>query len=91
MLALPATAQAHVGAPYPILLEEAVGPYLVSALADPDVGKGTFYVLVTLASYRRTGMERTRESLRAEKQTDWVIQGAHRIPFNVVEEKRTQY
>lgn len=50
VLVLPATAQAHVGAPYPVLLEEAVGPYLVSALADPDVGKGTFYVLVTLAS-----------------------------------------
>jgi hypothetical protein len=29
-----------------VLLEEPVGPYLVSALADPDVGGGTFYVLV---------------------------------------------
>lgn len=48
MLARPEMVQAHVGAPYPVLLEEAVGPYLVSALADPDVGKGTFYVLVTL-------------------------------------------
>jgi hypothetical protein len=50
LLAWPATALAHVGAPYPVLLEEAAGPYLVSALADPDVGTGTFYVLVTLAS-----------------------------------------
>ena len=50
MLAWPVASQAHVGAPYPVLLEEAVGPYLVSALADPDVGKGTFYVLVTLVS-----------------------------------------
>ena len=48
-LAWPAAAEAHVGAPYPVLLEEAVGPYTVSALADPDVGKGTFYVLLTLA------------------------------------------
>jgi len=47
-VARPATAQAHVGAPYPVLLEEAVGPYVASALADPDVGTGTFYVLVTL-------------------------------------------
>jgi hypothetical protein len=39
-------ASAHVGAPYPVLLEEPVGPYVVSALADPDVGGGTFYVLV---------------------------------------------
>jgi hypothetical protein len=31
-----------------VLLEEPVGPYLVSALADPDVGGGTFYVLVAM-------------------------------------------
>ncbi len=47
-LAWPRAARAHVGAPYPVLLEEPVGPYLVSALADPDVGKGTFYILATL-------------------------------------------
>ncbi len=41
-------AQAHVGAPYPVLMEEPVGPYLVSVLADPDVGGGTFYILITL-------------------------------------------
>lgn len=49
LLTLPQTALAHVGAPYPVLLEEPVGPYVASALADPDVGAGTFYVLVTLA------------------------------------------
>ena len=49
LLAWPSAALAHVGAPYPVLLEEPVGPYLVSALADPDVGTGTFYVLVSLA------------------------------------------
>jgi hypothetical protein len=48
VLAWPLQAVAHVGAPYPVLLEEPVGPYTVSALADPDVGKGTFYVMVTL-------------------------------------------
>ncbi len=47
-LAWPSTALAHVGAPYPVLLEEPLGPYLASALADPDVGTGTFYILVTL-------------------------------------------
>ncbi len=47
-LARPPLVFAHVGAPYPVLLEEAVGPYVASALADPDVGKGTFYILVTL-------------------------------------------
>ncbi len=29
-------------------MEEPLGPYLVSALADPDVGGGTFFILVTL-------------------------------------------
>jgi hypothetical protein len=47
-LAWPATARAHVGAPYPVLLEEPVGPYLTSAVADPDVGQGTFYIMVAL-------------------------------------------
>lgn len=47
-LVRPPLVLAHVGAPYPVLLEEPVGPYVASALADPDVGKGTFYILVTL-------------------------------------------
>jgi hypothetical protein len=47
-LVSPVPALAHVGAPYPVLLEEPVGPYVASALADPDVGLGTFYVLVAL-------------------------------------------
>lgn len=49
LLLWPAEAGAHAGAPYPVLLEEPVGPYLVSALADPDVGGGTFYMQVALA------------------------------------------
>jgi hypothetical protein len=48
LLAWPSAARAHVGAPYPVLLEEPVGPYLASALADPDACTGTFYVLVSL-------------------------------------------
>jgi hypothetical protein len=47
-LVWPPVVKAHVGAPYPVLLEEPVGPYVASALADPDVGTGTFYVLVAL-------------------------------------------
>jgi hypothetical protein len=42
-------ARAHVGSPYPVLLEQPLGPYVVSALADPDVGVGTFIVQVALA------------------------------------------
>ncbi len=48
-LAFPLTARAHSGAPYPVLLEERVGPYIVSVLADPDVGTGTFYLEIGLA------------------------------------------
>jgi hypothetical protein len=47
-LAGTSTAFAHAGGPYPVLLDEPVGPYLVSALADPDVGTGTFVVAATL-------------------------------------------
>lgn len=50
----PPAVMAHVGAPYPVLLEEAVGPYVLSVLADPDVGTGTFYVLVTMAGGEST-------------------------------------
>jgi hypothetical protein len=49
-LAWPSTALAHECAPYPVLLEEPLGPYLASALADPDVGTGRFYILVILSS-----------------------------------------
>jgi hypothetical protein len=48
LLAWPSAVMAHSGAPYPVLLEEQVGPYVASALADPDVGTGTFYVLVAM-------------------------------------------
>lgn len=44
----PPAVLAHVGAPYPVLLEEEMGSYIVSVLADPDVGTGTFYILLTL-------------------------------------------
>ncbi|NOZ28903.1 MAG: hypothetical protein GXP39_12745 [Chloroflexi bacterium] len=39
---------AHSGAPYPVLLEEPAGPYVVSVLADPDVGTGTFLISLAL-------------------------------------------
>jgi len=42
--ARPAVVLAHAGAPYPVLVDEPAGPYRVSALADPDVGQGTFYI-----------------------------------------------
>lgn len=51
-LALARPALAHVGPPYPVLLDEPVGPYIVSSLADPDVGVGTFVLAVSDAEGR---------------------------------------
>ncbi len=48
-LAWTPVAQAHTGPPYPVLVEQATGPYVVSALADPDVGTGTFIFQILLA------------------------------------------
>jgi hypothetical protein len=35
---------AHEGPPYPLVVDRAVGPYVLSIWADPDVGTGTFHV-----------------------------------------------
>jgi hypothetical protein len=39
-------ALAHEGPPYPILVDEPVAGWLVSVWGDPDVGTGTFYVIL---------------------------------------------
>jgi hypothetical protein len=39
-------ASAHEGPPYPILVDKMVGPCLVSVWADPDVGIGTFFIIL---------------------------------------------
>ncbi|MFQ5593839.1 MAG: hypothetical protein ACE5HA_06790 [Anaerolineae bacterium] len=49
-LTWPSRALAHSGGPYPVLLEQIAGPYTISALADPDVGVGTFIVQATLSA-----------------------------------------
>lgn len=36
-------ARAHDGPPYPICVDEVMGPVKLSIWADPDVGEGTFY------------------------------------------------
>lgn len=38
-------ASAHEGPPYPILLDQPAGPYVVSVWADPDIGDATFFVI----------------------------------------------
>lgn len=36
----------HEGPPYPILVDERVGPCVMSVWADPDVGIGTFFIVL---------------------------------------------
>lgn len=37
---------AHQGPPFPILEDRRVGPYVASVWTDPDIGNGTFYVIL---------------------------------------------
>ena len=49
------TAIAHEGPPFEIIGNQRVGPYLVAVWADPDIGIGTFFVVLEPlgeASYR---------------------------------------
>ena len=39
-------AQAHNGPPFPIIEHKTVGPYVVSLWTHPDIGTGTFFVIV---------------------------------------------
>lgn len=39
-------AAAHAGPPFPIVEDRRAGPYLVSVWSDPDIGTGTFFVLL---------------------------------------------
>ncbi|MBI3300100.1 MAG: hypothetical protein HYZ75_18185 [Elusimicrobia bacterium] len=48
-LLLSSAAAAHEGPPYAILVDQKAGPYTVSLWGDPDVGTGTFFILVDKA------------------------------------------
>ncbi|HWY87263.1 MAG TPA: hypothetical protein VNX28_11090 [Gemmataceae bacterium] len=48
-LGRPATARGHAGSPFPIIVDRPSGPYVISVWADPDVGIGTFYVILAPA------------------------------------------
>jgi hypothetical protein len=41
-----ATAHAHNGPPFPIIENQHVGPVMISVWSNPDVGTGSFFVLV---------------------------------------------
>jgi hypothetical protein len=46
VLACSARASAHEGPPYPIMVDKSLGPSSASVWADPDVGTGTFFVIL---------------------------------------------
>ena len=39
-------AAAHNGPPFPIITDQRVGPYIISLWTHPDLGTGTFFVMV---------------------------------------------
>jgi hypothetical protein len=45
-----ADASAHEGPPFPIVIDRAAGPYVISVWTDPDVGIGKFFVFVEPAA-----------------------------------------
>lgn len=46
LCAWPVRAHAHDGPPYAILVDQRAGPCVVSVWADPDVGTGTFFIIL---------------------------------------------
>lgn len=46
LLAVSAPVFAHEGPPYPIIVDQSVGPCVLSVWSDPDVGTGTFFFIL---------------------------------------------
>ena len=46
-------AQAHQGPPFPVLVDQKAGPYIASVWTDPDIGTGTFFVVLEAPKGRR--------------------------------------
>jgi hypothetical protein len=42
---LPTQAYSHDGPPFPLIVDQQVGPCILSVWTDPDVGTGTFFVI----------------------------------------------
>lgn len=49
LLAIGGPAHAHEGPPFPIVVDETLGPYVVSVWSDPDIGTGSFFVVLEAA------------------------------------------
>ncbi|HEY6803094.1 MAG TPA: hypothetical protein VI306_05885 [Pyrinomonadaceae bacterium] len=44
---LPGNSFAHDGPPFPIVVDQNIGPCVVSVWTDPDVGTGTFFIITS--------------------------------------------
>lgn len=44
-----ARALAHDGPPFPIIVDQQVGPSIISVWTDPDIGEGSFFVITQAA------------------------------------------
>src|SRR5215510_2386869 len=45
LVCLSAPVQAHDGPPFPLIVDQRVGPWTISVWTDPDVGTGTFFII----------------------------------------------
>ena len=55
-------AAAHEGPPYPVLVDQRVGPRLVSLWGDPDIGTATFFVVIEPLEDRALPASAARET-----------------------------
>ncbi|HJP92484.1 MAG TPA: hypothetical protein VJ875_11040 [Pyrinomonadaceae bacterium] len=49
VLSFESAALAHDGPPFPIVVDQQVGPCVISVWTDPDIGKGSFFVITQAA------------------------------------------
>ncbi len=47
LLLLSSHTLAHDGPPFPLVVDQKVGPCIISVWTDPDVGTGTFFIITT--------------------------------------------
>lgn len=45
VLFIPSLVAAHDGPPFPIVVDQPVGPCIISVWTDPDIGEGSFFVI----------------------------------------------
>ena len=45
IFSLSARALAHDGPPFPIVIDQQVGPCVISVWTDPDIGEGSFFII----------------------------------------------